>query len=721
MTENSHKENKEKLIWNNKPYEKLPKIGVLDPFGENPNPFTGEEYSSEYKEAATKERHWSKLPFNEPEAQKKTFDILQKNQIILVKSGTGSGKSSQVPKFLIHLLGYKGKIAITIPTQISTFNSAKYMAEAMDVKLGEEIGFKFRGKKMIDQGGKKTNIVFTTDGTILAQLLGNDSELKDLNALVIDEAHKRSSNIDLILLLVKEILPRRPDFKLLIISATINSELFKNYFPSPSFTFAEVEITSNPPFPITHVWADKPMKLDANYYIPEAIDKAINILKNTAVGDILVFLPKVSDLITGCKLLEEKNSNHLSFCVQISGDIFRTFTDEEKEFIIEQQKNTDKRKVILSTAAAEESITIKNIDFVIDSGLNLMNNYDPTKMANELKLEFITKSSAKQRAGRTGRLQPGTSYHLYTEKQFDSFLEYDEPEIKTINLSGIILGIMNMPLVQDFKKTMSFLNNLIEKPSKEAIVSGLGQLRVLGCFEKNNIDDLGKLTVVGKAIADLNMEAGMAKSLLMANHHFVRAEMCFIYSIMEATKGKGISDLYVFTQEKKDKYDKIKIFLDKKGDYFTMLKIYNAFEKQRKKGSWEETKKWCEKHYLRWYPLSQVRNTYFRLINQLMEVVAPGKIPNEELEKELEKQSSGSFKSKEAKLIHSIMDGEGVIRTAELVQDNIYKTYFPPKPSNASLSGDTMLPPKSKLKKKIVYNDLFIGDGLPRLTNITFI
>lgn len=718
VNDNSLPTNKaEDTTWDMTPYAKMQKIGVLDPEGKNINPLNNLPYSENYKLSFKEDRHWSKLPFNTPEAQKMAFTAIQNNNVILVKSGTGSGKSSQVPKFVSHLLGYKGRIAITIPTQLSTENSARYMAKDMDVVLGEEVGFKFRGKNMMDINNKKSKIVFTTDGTILSQLLGTDPNLSNLNALILDEAHKRSANIDMILLLVKVLLTRRKDFKLIIISATINIKLFEDYFPKPEFSFATIEVTSNPPFPITQVWADVPLKTEADDYIPKAINRVMNILTTTTRGDILVFLPTEADLGKGCMMLEEKNTQGLSFCVEISGEIFRVLDDDEKTAITNMRNNTTKRKVIFSTAAAEESITIKNILFVVDSGLNMMSSYNPLKEANILDKTFVTKSSVKQRAGRTGRLEPGTAYHLYTKKQFEEFPEYDIPEIKKINVASILLRLVNLEFVGDYKKAMIFMDNLIEPPSREAMLSGANQLKTLGVFTKSDPKDMGELSVIGKAMANLNMEPGVARSLLLANAFFIRNKAVDMYALLEVTKGKGLSSLLMNTKDKKMKFEKLKKFSDSKGDYFTMLRIYYAYEKYKKSHSFEELKRWCNENLLRNYPLSQVRQTKFRILRVLMDTVMPNKQENKDLEEALKKEIPKEFKTDDAKLIHSIIEGEGKIRYAIVSNDNKYITEYPPEKTVASLSSETM----GKPKKKIIYNDLMISDGTARFNTVLFV
>lgn len=716
------------IEWDMRPYEKLDRVGVLDPAGENFNPLSGQPYSPEYRaNFLNNPRHWKNLPVNEPEAQKKSFEAIQNSQVILVKSGTGSGKSSQFPKFMSHLLGYKGKIAITIPTQVSATGAASYMAESFDVKLGEEVGYKFRGQNMSDKNGKKTRILFATDGAILAQMLGDDPDMLSLNAIVMDEVHKRSSNIDLLLLLIKNLIKRRPDFKLALVSATINTKLFMDYFPAPEFKFTALEISSKPLKPITQVWAERPLKTIGDEAIQRAIETVMKILTQTESGDILVFLTSNAEIAKGCKLLESQNKDNLSFCLTASGGIFRSGQDVKNK-VIKQDETTDKRKVIMSTDVAEESITIENIDFVVDSGLSYQSSYDPKKMANILKKSFVTKSSVKQRMGRTGRIREGTVYHLYTEKQFNDFPEFDEPEIKKIDLSNEIISITNMPLVQNYKKTIEFMNNLIEPPSHDAIASALRKLEALGCFSKGgdgknrfqNLKDLGDLTILGKAMAKFPVEPAVARSLLIANHYFVRVEATFMYAIMEVLGGK-IQDLYAPFGSPMDRKKALEPFLHKRGDYFTALNIYHAFESFKKNHTPEETRRWCDQHYVSMRALSDVKQAYFRLIRVIKEVVAPDNVVDKELEEAIKKTITTEYKTRERKLVHVIEEGEGLVRYAKKIKGDQYKTEFPPDKTVANLGRDTMIPSDGKLKDNIIYNSLLILEGRPMYGPVLFV
>ncbi len=455
----------------------------------------------------------------------------------------------------------------------------------MDVKLGEEIGYKFRGKNLTNQKGKKSKIFFTTDGSILAQMLGSDPDLTSINALIIDEVHKRSPNIDLLLLLIKSLVQRRSDFKLILVSATIDIELFRKYYPAPTFRFAAVDISSGPINPITEHWLTKPIPLKADSYVKEAVQHVNRILRETDKGDILVFLGSNADLTNACELLEDTNKEKKSFCVTASSAVLAA-SGEQKDIVAKHQKDNPKRKVIMSTNVAEESITIENVDFVIDTGVMFKNVYDPYKMVDVMDRKYVTKASVKQRIGRTGRVSKGTAYHLYTKEQFEEFADYELPEIKTMDLSAMFLQIMNLSFIQTYQKALSFLNDLIEPPDLPYLVSAIRQLEALGCFTKGisggtsfkpNLEDLGEITVTGKIMARLPFKPRVAKSLLMAHHYMVRVEAMFLYTILEACSGK-MDAVFFIKRRAKELPPDILPFLHPKGDYLTLLNVYHAYE-----------------------------------------------------------------------------------------------------------------------------------------------
>jgi pre-mRNA-splicing factor ATP-dependent RNA helicase DHX15/PRP43 len=225
-------------------------IGILDPDGKELNPLTGQPYSDKYKELA---KVWSKFPAYEN--AKDIINTIRKNQVTLVISGTGSGKTVLLPKYLLHVLDYNKKVAITLPKQIIAQSAAEFAAATLDVTIGKEVGYKFKGS---DKKGysKENKLLYATDGTIVAKLL-NDPKLEEFDGVVIDEAHERKVQIDFLLYLLKNTVKMRPDFKLVIMSATVNQEIFKSYFESDKIKFEIINVGAKTNYPIESIFLDK--------------------------------------------------------------------------------------------------------------------------------------------------------------------------------------------------------------------------------------------------------------------------------------------------------------------------------------------------------------------------------------------------------------------------------------------------------------------------------
>lgn len=701
--------------WDMTPYDEMPKIGVLDPEGKYTNPLTNQPYSKEYKTALVRqgERHWSKLDFNHYEHQKKTFETIQQNQVILIKGGTGTGKSSQVPKFVIHLLNYDGKIAITIPTQLSTQSSARKMAQDMDVKLGEEIGYKFRGTSVSDE--EKTKILFTTDGSIISQLLGDNPDLNNFDALLIDEAHKRTVNIDLILLLAKKVMDKRNNFKLIIISATIDEKIFQHYYRDYSFGFVNVPKESKNIIHITYVPETLREKIEKKQsYVPMAVDYVLKALRDFQEGDILVFFPSTVDLRNACELLEQRNVEKLSFCLMASGELLG---DEQKKIELQQKREeTSLRKVVMATNVAEESITIDNLRFVIDSGLVNVSSYHHEKQANVLQLEFITKASAKQRAGRTGRLGEGYCYRLYTESQFQSFPDYEKPQILRENITTEILKITNNPNVQYYNITRRYLEEMIQPPPKQSIDVSLEVLYTLKCATGSSPESMDYISLIGKAIAELQIEPAQGLSLLISSQHHVRNLLSIIYSMFQGLKGKDLLKGIFGNLKEKEQWGVVREFWDNRGTYFMALKLFHVYQdkKLKYKNDFKAFDKWLKKHYLKKSAFLDAEKEHFRLSRELSKLFS--KYPT--LESEVANLTFEKYKRDDLKVVQSIEEGEGLIRSAKMIATLTYKTLFPSTPSIIKLSSDyrKLL---STTKNKLIYNSLFIGASKePSFNNI---
>lgn len=464
-------------------------IGILDPEGLHNNPFTNEPYQNLYDDP-TKEptdkigtyKHfgdfWSKLPMYEK--REEAINLIYDNNVVLIVSGTGSGKTVLAPKFALHCMNYQGRIAITNPKRIPTKANTDFSAQHMDVKVGTYIGMKYRDS---EKGAYSTDcrLIYCTDGWIL-QLLQTDPLLMDLDMVIIDEAHERNVNIDLLLLLLKHLVLKRPSFKLIIMSATIKTETFSNYFPAPQFKFAMLDAGQQPMFSIKTTYLNKPInKYDANgniiddNYFDVAVDKVVSLLKETDEGDILVFFPKKTDTTNGCSQLGirlDKLNRELGKKIYCASLTSSKKTKEEEEMVINSQKYKQNgkfsRKVVFATEVAESSLTIKGLLYVIDTGLVNKMVYYSDKNMESLEMKFISKASHKQRRGRTGRTAPGTCFCLFTEEEYNKkFPEYTQSPIMNTDLSKYLMTFLaNQNFVTHIQFPIVYKGNKANKVNK---------------------------------------------------------------------------------------------------------------------------------------------------------------------------------------------------------------------------------------------------------------
>ena len=286
------------------------KIGVLDPTGEKPNPLTGKDFSQQYKDLAKK---WSSFP-----AYKKAEDVLKSiadNQITMIISGTGSGKSVLIPKFALHYTNYQGKIAMTLPKKVVTLSAAAFAAQTMDVELGQEMGYIYKGSPK-NMSGEKNKMVYMTDGVLIMKFV-RDPTLSEFKVVIIDEAHERKIQIDLIMLFLKKLVlsGKRPDLKIIIMSATIDGEKYKRYFASPldknnpnitsEPTFNIINISGQPNHEIKTIFLEKEIKS----YITEGLKIISNLIDMKIKSDMLFFITTSNEAIQLCRTIRPKYSN----------------------------------------------------------------------------------------------------------------------------------------------------------------------------------------------------------------------------------------------------------------------------------------------------------------------------------------------------------------------------------------------------------------------------
>jgi HrpA-like RNA helicase len=465
---------------------------ILDVEGKNNNFLTDKPFSPEYVKLASK---WSKLPmYADKISVKKFFDLLHNCQIILLISGTGSGKTVLVPKFFlkyVKTMGLGGKVAITNPKILTTLYNAEYGAKTLDVELGEEVGYRFKGAPF-KSSNRNSKLMYVTDGLILATILSGDSILSEYQGIIIDEAHERHVQIDMLLKLIKEILPLRPDFKLIIMSATINAAIFRNYFANSANTkisYGEMEVSGESNYPITQNWLDPKIKINRGNYLDLAIDRCLNILDTTETGDIIIFVPTQNDAIKGCQNLKHKCPDTLKtkkticdklYCVEVFSKMKQANKNMAVSKDLYKTKGFD-RKVIFATNVAESSITFDGLVYVIETGFELANYYEVNDNSYVISKNYTSQAQIKQRIGRAGRTQPGVSYHLYTLQSFNSFKLYPEPNISVIDLTDFVLSLTKYS--KTIRNLIPIIKGLITIPKIEQITYAMYKLHFTKCLK----------------------------------------------------------------------------------------------------------------------------------------------------------------------------------------------------------------------------------------------
>lgn len=581
----------------------LNKIGILDPDGINPNPLNNQPYSSQYKDLA---KIWSKYPAYEtaPDIIKQ----LEKNQVSLIISGTGSGKTVLTPKYVLHLFDYTGKIGISLPKQIIAQSAAEFAAKTLDVELGKEVGYKFKGSDT-KYFSKENRLAYMTDGTIVSLLL-KDPLLSDYDAIIVDEVHERKVQIDFLLYLLKNVCKARKEFKLILMSATINEELFKAYYAENNFGVINIGGKTN--FPIDSYFLDSTPDskeyLDKGYDILKKIIKEDDITKSGA-HDIIFFITSVSEAEKMCIRLnsdaEIKEFVKSTLCIEVYSGMPADLQELAQSKDLFKEKYPDKRrKVIFATNVAESSLTIDGIKYVIDGGLELFSYFDPEKRAKILDRKLITHAQAKQRMGRGGRTGPGVCYHLYTKQDFDANMQrFPEPTIRVSDILGECLRLLAQDNIQTFTNLTSILSQFIEPPREKYI------RYVYNTMIKYNIIQDDKITKLGLLLSDLPIDPILGIACIVAKKMVCLSEVISIIALLDAGKSNmnnffnnptDIMQAKANNSSIKDQ-DKLKSELDylskkfnkakdsfasKFGDHTALLKIftkyYDYFEKDNR-------------------------------------------------------------------------------------------------------------------------------------------
>ena len=442
---------------------------------------------------------------------------IRDHQVVIVAGETGSGKTTQIPKICLELgRGVRGLIGHTQPRRLAARTVAARIAEELHTEIGEAVGWKVR---FTDQVGENTLVKLMTDGILLAELTG-DRMLWQYDTLIIDEAHERSLNIDFILGYLAQLLPRRPDLKVIITSATIDPERFAQHFGTPERPAPIIEVSGRS-YPVEMryrpvVDPDDP-DADPDRDQLQAIGDAVAELRREGPGDILVFLPGEREIRdTADALGRSVTANGSSPGIEIL-PLFARQTTAEQQRVFAPKQGSLGRRVVLATNVAETSLTVPGIRYVIDPGLARISRYSRRLKVQRLPIEKVSQASANQRAGRCGRVADGICIRLYAEDDFDARPLFTDPEILRTNLASVVLQMISLELgeITDFP--------FVEPPDVRSVNDGIALLQELGA-----LDGRGDLTPVGRQLAALPVDPRLGRMLVEADRNHCLREVLVI-------------------------------------------------------------------------------------------------------------------------------------------------------------------------------------------------
>ncbi len=505
---------------------------------------------------------------------------IQDHPVVIVSGATGSGKTTQIPKFCLAAgRGMHGRIGCTQPRRIAAVTVAQRIAEELGQPLGQNVGYKIRFRETLQP---TACIKIMTDGILLAEAR-QDRLLREYDTIIVDEAHERSLNIDFCLGILKNVLQRRRDFKLIITSATIDTQKF-----SAAFGNAPVIEVSGRLYPVEvrYVTGDDDRKEEETSYVETAVGAVSKLIQESRGGDILVFLPTERDIREAGEMLTGGLGSSATIL-----PLFARLSAAEQGRIFKPSRN---RKIILATNVAETSITIPGIRYVVDTGLARISRYSPRTRTTSLPVTPISRSSADQRKGRCGRTANGICIRLFSEADYADRPLYTPPEILRANLADVILRMLALKIgdVAAFP--------FIDPPAPRSIQDGydllmeLGAVQEQGNFPENRKVGRFRLTAKGRMMADIPLDPRLAAMLIEAGQKGCLCEMAVIASAL------SLQDPRERPVDKEAEADQMQArFQDPRSDFFTLLNIWKAYQEQLEAGaSTGQIKRFCRRHFL---------------------------------------------------------------------------------------------------------------------------
>ena len=538
------------------------------------------------------------FPESLPVSQRKAEieKLLSEHQVIVVAGETGSGKTTQLPKMCLELgFGNLGTIGHTQPRRIAARSVAARIAEELQTEIGDLVGYKVRFN---DQISDNTQIKLMTDGILLAEIQ-TDRFLNQYSCLIIDEAHERSLNNDFILGYLKQLLPRRPDLKVIITSATIDVERFSKHFNN-----APIIEVSGRTYPVEVRY--RPVADEEDQDQLQGILNAVDELQAEGRGDILIFMNGEREIRDTAEALQKQNLKHTEIL-----PLFARLSAQEQNKIFHP---SGLNRIVLATNVAETSLTVPGIKYVIDPGTARISRYSYRTKVQRLPIEPISQASANQRKGRCGRVSEGICIRLYSEEDFNNRPEFTDPEILRTNLASVILQMTALGL--DDIEAFPF----VDAPDKRHIQDGVKLLEELGAFEtvQTKSGEKRLLTTIGRQLAQLPVDPRLAKMLLSA------VDFGSVYEVMIIVSALSIQDPRERPTDKQQASDeKHRRFADKKSDFLAFLNLWHYVQEQQKELTKNQFRRQCQKDFLNYLRIREWQDIYQQIRLAVREMGLP--------------------------------------------------------------------------------------------------
>ncbi|CAM3067543.1 ATP-dependent RNA helicase HrpA [Rariglobus hedericola] len=528
-------------------------------------------------------------------------DLIAAHQVIILAGETGSGKTTQIPKMCLAAgRGQRGAIACTQPRRVAALSVSKRVAEELNVEWGGPVGCKIR---FDDRTSRNTVIKFMTDGMLLAEVQ-SDPMLRNYDTVILDEAHERSLNIDFLLGHLRNLRHQRPELKIIVTSATIDTEAF-----SKAFDDAPVVQVSGRTYPVEVIYApldefgsdaaegdERSAKSEALHYIDGTVEAVQRIVRESDSGDILVFLPAERDIRETTELLEGRRLPNTEIV-----PLFGRLSNSEQQRVF---ASSQRRKLILATNIAETSLTIPGIRYVVDTGLARISRYSPQARTRRLPIEAVAQSSADQRKGRAGRVSDGVCIRLYSEKDFNERPRFTQPEIQRANLADVILRMKAFGL-GDIER-FPFIN----MPAAKSIRAGYALLEEIGALDANANEAARQLTPLGRELARLPVDPTVGRMILQA-----RAEKA-VREVLIIASGLSIQDPRERPMEAREKADAAhRRFNHPDSDFLALLNIWDAYHDQFDRLSQAKLRRFCKDHFLSYTRMREWRDVHSQLLD----------------------------------------------------------------------------------------------------------